>query len=175
MAVKQKKRTGMLPVLLFTAFFIVLIAAGAFFFLHGAGSSGEVAAQFRVEGLDPAAQTGVLPGAPHSERAPGDGLFGYRINAAPTFSSDGSGGDIRVQNPAFNQYLMVLEIVADNAETVLYRSQYIAPNQYILDADLSKPLSSGSHDGMAYINVIDPSTLALVDVLECPLAINIQS
>ena len=103
MAVKQKKRTGMLPVLLFTAFFIVLIAAGAFFFLHGAGSSGEVAAQFRVEGLDPAAQTGVLPGAPHSERAPGDGLFGYRINAAPTFSSDGSGGDIRVQNPAFNQ------------------------------------------------------------------------
>ena len=96
MAVKQKKRTGMLPVLLFTAFFIVLIAAGAFFFLHGAGSSGEVAAQFRVEGLDPAAQTGVLPGAPHSERAPGDGLFGYRINAAPTFSSDGSGGDIRV-------------------------------------------------------------------------------
>ena len=100
-------------------------------------------------------------------------MFGYRINQAPVFSADGSNGRILVQNPAFNDYLMVLEIAGEDGG-VLYRSGYIAPNQYIEEISLPAPPPSGKYEATAYLNAVDPDTLTYVDALECPLSITIK-
>lgn len=79
-----------------------------------------------------------------------------------------------MQNPAFNEYLMVVELTADGDESVLYRSQYIAPNQYISKVDLREPLAPGEHEGTVYLSAVDPKTLDVVGVLENPILIKVK-
>lgn len=171
---RQKTQTHKGVVIFLCVFCALLIGAGIYFFISSVGGSREISALFQVEGLDPAAQTGALPGSPRNEKAPGDGLFSYRINATPVFEGDGTGGDILVQNPAFNEFLMVLEIGQPDDGTLLYQSQYIAPNQYIEKIDLQKQLDPGEYEVVAYINIIDPKTLSYIDTLECPLVLTVK-
>ena len=151
---------------------IALITGGFLYWTLFTGGSTEIEPRFQVEGLDPGAITGTLPGAPVRESSPGEGTFAYRIDGAPEFSADGA-GYIGLQNPAFNQYLMVLEI-ADETGQVIYRSGYLAPNQYLEEIQLGTPLAPGRHDCTAYINAVDPQTLHYLDALTCPLAIAVE-
>ena len=108
---RQRSRPHTALVLVLSILCAILIALGLFLFLRNLnGSSGEVKSAFRVEGLDPAAQSGTPPGAPWNEKSPGENLFGYRVSSTVTFQSDGTGGGLNVQNPAFNEYLMVVEL-----------------------------------------------------------------
>ena len=133
---------------------IALITGGFLYWTLFTGGSTEIEPRFQVEGLDPGAITGTLPGAPVRENSPGAGYIG-------------------LQNPAFNQYLMVLEI-ADETGQVIYRSGYLAPNQYLEEIQLGTPLAPGRHDCTAYINAVDPQTLHYLDALTCPLAIAVE-
>ena len=172
---RQRSRPHTALVLVLSILCAILIALGLFLFLRNLnGSSGEVKSAFLVEGLDPAAQTGTPPGAPWNEKSPGENLFGYRVSSTVTFQSDGTGGGLNVQNPAFNEYLMVVELTADGDESVLYRSQYIAPNQYISKVDLREPLAPGEHEGTVYLSAVDPKTLDVVGVLENPILIKVK-
>ena len=152
---------------------VIAFITGGFLYLSlYTGGSQEIEARFQVEGLDPTAITGTPPGAPARETSPGEGLFGYRIDGAPTFRTDGA-GEIGLQNPAFNQYLMVLEI-ADEQDQVIYRSGFVAPNQYLEGIQLRTPLATGQHNCTAYVNAVDPETLLYVDALTCPLQITVE-
>ena len=79
-----------------------------------------------------------------------------------------------VQNPAFNSYLMVLEITAEGIDGLIYQSQFIAPNQYITSIDLQKKIPSGTYRATAYLNAVDPNTLDLVDTLDCPIDLTVK-
>ena len=151
---------------------IALITGGFLYWTLFTGGSTEIEPRFQVEGLDPAAITGTPPGAPAREKSPGEGLFSYRIDGAPAFQTDGT-GEINLQNPAFNQYLMVLEIAGEDSQ-VLYRSGFLAPNQYLAEIRLEEPLPAGQHSCTAYINAVDPETLLYIDALTCPLAITVE-
>lgn len=173
---RQKRRVHIVPIVLFSVLLAGILAAAIyyFYFFHGTASDNLIQKQFQVENLDPNAKNGRLPGAPQDEKSPGEGMFSYRINPTPVFQSNGSGGDIKVQNPSFNRYLMVLEITVDGTDGTVYRSQYIAPNQYISSIDLQKQLPSGEYRATAYLNAVDAGTLDLVDTLTCPLEITVK-
>ena len=171
---REKRRSHTASIVVLSLLCAALIVAGVFLFLRGHRPDETLLARYQVEGLDPAAQIGALPGSPRVEQSPGENMFTYRINTSPTFQSDGTEGDLMVENPSHNQYLMVVELVADGDETTLYRSQYIAPNQYIEHVSLDHALSPGEHEGTAYLNAVDPETLELVGILECPLLIEVK-
>ncbi|WP_101909532.1 hypothetical protein [Marasmitruncus massiliensis] len=176
MVLRQKRRVHIVPIVLFSVLLAGILAAAIyyFYFFHSTASGNLIQKQFQVENLDPDAKNGRLPGVPKDEKSPGEGMFSYRINPTPVFQSNGSGGDIKVQNPSFNRYLMVLEITVDGTDGTVYRSQYIAPNQYISSIDLQKQLPSGEYRATAYLNAVDAGTLDLVDTLTCPLEITVK-
>lgn len=175
-AERKKKKTGV--AVLFSLICIALIGVGVYFFVGPdfffPSSGEELNPVFQVDGLDPAAQIGALPDSPKNESKPsGDNLFSYRINATPTFKPDGTGGNILVENPYFNEYLMVVEIEDESGE-LLYQSQYIAPNQHILNASLQSTPSAGTHQATAYISAVDPKTMDWVGTLECPIQLTVK-
>lgn len=173
---KKKQKSGHIVAVLLIIFCLGLLGFGVFLFLQetGVGRSPDTIGKiFQVDELDPAARTGIMPGSPSREHAPGDSLFGYRINTSPVFNTGGK-GDISIENPAFNQYLLVLEITRTEDPALLYQSRYIAPNQYIEDIQLSSVPSPGTYDAIAYLNLVDPKTMGVVDILECPLKLTIK-
>ncbi|MEM1483635.1 hypothetical protein V6615_02030 [Oscillospiraceae bacterium PP1C4] len=175
MALRQKSRTSPVLITLLSLICLVLIAVGVMLFLSGTGGgagSHSIKGIFQVDDLDPNATIGALPGSPINEKSPGENIFSYRINSTPMFSSDGTSGDILVENPHFNKYLMVLEIAS--GDQLLYQSQYIAPNQYIKTINLQKTPDAGKHSAIAYLNAIDPKTMDLIGTLECPITITVK-
>lgn len=173
---RKKQKSGAVVAVLLSLFCLALLGIGVWLFLQESGMLGRtqdgVAKAFQVEGLDPAAKTGPLPGVSGRERLSGENLFGYRIETAPSFSAGGK-GKINVENPSFNRYLLVLEIARADDPTVLYRSQYIAPNQYIETVSLDSP-PAGKYDAIAYLNLIDPKTMRVADILEQPLTLTVK-
>lgn len=172
MALRQKKRSSRILIISLTIFCLALIGVGVLLYLRFPAASYTIKTVYQVEGLDPTAKAGPLPGAPSVERPVGENLFSYRINASPLFSADGKGGNIMVQNPSFNQHLMVLEIAI--GDELLYQSQYIAPNQYIDIIDLQTKLAPDVYKATAYLFAIDPKSLESVGTFECPLTITVQ-
>lgn len=175
MVLRKKTKSPVLFIVLLSVLFAVLLAGGLFLFFRSAGTDRLIEKRFQVDQLDPNAISGRMPGTPKDEKSPGEGMFSYRINPAPMFQSDGSNGDIMVQNPAFNKYLMVLEITAEGIDGMVYQSQFIAPNQYISTIDLQKKIPSGTYQATAYLNAVDPTTLDLVDTMVCPMNLTVQS
>lgn len=181
MAAGQRKKSYFALSITLSLICIALIGFGVFLYCFSpqnpedAGGSVSLPPQFQVEDLDPQAITGHMPGTPRSESSPGPGLFGYRLNATPTFTNGGQDGNILAQNPSFNQYLMVLEIaLATEEPQLLYQSKYIAPGQYLPSITLKDSLQAGTYEATAYINVIDPADLSFLGVLDCPITITIQ-
>lgn len=175
---KKKQKSARIVIVFLTSFCLVLLGVGVWLFLLetgiGSGSSDGIGKLFQVDGLDPVAQTGVMPGSSGRERLSGENLFGYRINSSPVFSADGR-GKISIENPSFNNYLLVLELCLTDDPTLLYQSQYLAPNQYIESIRLSAPPSAGTYDAIAYLNLIDPKTMRLIDILETPITLTIKA
>lgn len=173
---KKKQKSGHIVAVLLIIFCLGLLSFGVFLFLQETGVSGSpdtIGKIFQVDELDPTAKTGIMPGSPSRERGPGDTFFGYRINTAPVFNTGGK-GDISIENPAFNQYLLVLEITRADDPALLYQSKYIAPNQYIEGIQLFAVPSPGAYDAIAYLNLIDPKTMKVIDILECPLKLTVK-
>ena len=168
----HKSRSQTIIVCLLILFFILLVAVGAFLILQPA-SPQQIEARFQVEGLDPNAITGTPSEAPRKETSPGEGMFSCRLDTSPTFGTDGI-GQMLLQNPAFNEYLMLLELT-DETGQVICRSGYLAPNQYLEIVQLQKPLDMGTYQGTAYINAIDPETLQYVDAFTVPVTIQVEN
>lgn len=170
---RKKQRAGLAVSFVLILFCTALLGIGVWLFLQESGGADSVARPFQTAGLDPAAKTGAI-GSPVRERSLGESKFGYRIETSPTFSAAGK-GDINIENPVSNQYLLVLELCRKGDPALLYQSQYIAPNQYIDSITLSKVPGAGVHDCVAYLNLVDPATMDVVDILECPIKMAIVS
>lgn len=124
--------------------------------------------------LDKQAKTGTLPGAPENELPPGDGMFGWRMADVVSIDANGRGGKIMLQNPAFNKYVIVVELCLKNDPAVLYRSHYIAPNQYLEVVDFDSAPKPGTFAATAFLNIIDPNTMKIVDILQSPFTLTVE-
>ncbi|EOS61459.1 hypothetical protein C814_01379 [Anaerotruncus sp. G3(2012)] len=172
---RSRSRTNLFLVLVLSLFCILLIGFGVFLFFRGGIDRNEIQRIYQVEGLDPAAKIGRLPGSENVGQPASETDFVYQLNTAPSFTRNGKDGELLIGNPAVNQYLMVVEIRLEGSESVCYQSQFIAPNQYIEKASLKLiPGSPGAYPATAYINAVDPQTLDLVGTLETPVTVTIQ-
>ena len=133
---RSRSRTNLFLVLVLSLFCILLIGFGVFLFFRGGIDRNEIQRIYQVEGLDPAAKIGRLPGSENVGQPASETDFVYQLNTAPSFTRNGKDGELMIGNPAVNQYLMVVEIRLEGSESVCYQSQFIAPNQYIEKASL---------------------------------------
>lgn len=177
-AMKKRKRSkaGTVTAVVLTVFCLGLLGVGGWLFygeLSGDGSAEGVESIFQVEGLDASAKTGAPPGLVKHDPPPGTTEFGYRIETEPVFSQKGK-GNIEIVNPQSNRYLLVLELCKKGDPALLYQSQYIAPNQYIEEITLEEPLEPGTHEAVAYLNLVDPKTMQVADIFEQPLVITVK-
>ena len=84
--------------------------------------------------------------------------FAFKINARPVFETGDGKGNVRIENPSYNVYPMVVQIVLDETEEILFDSGGIFPNQHIDSASLNRPLPPGSYNATAYMNAYDPDS-----------------
>lgn len=174
MVVQRKYRSRTKSIVLICVIFACLLAAGVFLVFRTVGADHLIKKRFQTDQLDPHAISGAMPGTSKDEKSAGEGMFSYRINPAPVFQTDGSGGDLMVQNPAFNDYFMVVELTVDGIDGMVYQSQLIAPNQYIDQVNLQKNVPSGSYQATAYLNVVDPDSMDLADIFVYPLELTVK-
>jgi len=83
-------------------------------------------------------------------------MFSFKINSRPTFAHGSAPGDLRIENPSYNTYPMVVQIFLKGSDTLIFDSGGIMPNQYIDNAKLIKPLSAGTYEATAVFNAYNP-------------------
>lgn len=156
-------------------FCLILIGFGVWLFWQSRSDTSVLAPTFsmKLDAIDPNAVAGPPDNVSKKERSPSDGLFGYRMNLTPTFSAERKSGNLEIHNPAFNSYILVVELCLADSEQVIYRSQYIPPDYNLTAVSLEEPLEAGSYPAVAYLNLIDPKTMQLADILEQPLTLQV--
>jgi len=118
---------------------------------------------------DPNAVAGPMEGFSNTGLKNPEDLLTYRINGKPYFKNDKVKGNVLIENPAENLYLMQVDYEMMGTLDIVYQTGYIAPGQYIPEGELMIPLDNGVYDITAWIYAIDPATYDIVDVLEQPI------
>lgn len=101
--------------------------------------------------------------------------FSFKINARPVFKDGDSEGNLRIENPGYNIYPMVVQITLDDTGEVIYDSGGILPDQHINNAKLSKSLSKGAYAATADLYAYDPDTLEYQGQSAVKLTITIEN
>jgi hypothetical protein len=84
--------------------------------------------------------------------------FSFKINARPEFKDGKSAGTLGIENPSYNVYPMVVQIMLDDSDEIIYDSGGILPDHHIDSAKLSKVLKKGTYKATAYLHAYDPDT-----------------
>ncbi|MEG1773409.1 MAG: hypothetical protein RR320_01000 [Oscillospiraceae bacterium] len=101
-------------------------------------------------------------------------VFSYQINGAPTFRIGGT-GDLLIENPAANRYLMAVELVLDSSDEVVLRTGYLKPGQTLKSVPLDTPLAAGTYAVTACFCAVAPGTLELLGILEQPITLTVAA
>ncbi len=126
-----------------------------------------------------AAEDGSLPGMSKEEllaqmqRAADASQFSYKINTRPTFETGQSEGNWNIENPNYNVYPIVVQVVLDDTGDLIYDSGGILPNQHIANAKLDKVLKAGSYSATATIHMYHPQTKLEVGITQAGLVITV--
>ena len=76
-------------------------------------------------------------------------------------------GNLSIENPPENQYLMQVELELTDTGEVIYKTGYLKPGQYIASAKLDDTqLGDGVYPTTVWIYAIDMDTLDPVGLLE---------
>ena len=92
------------------------------------------------------------------QREADKGVFAFKINSRPVFSSGNSEGTLRIENPNHNAYPFVVKIFLKETSEEIYNSGGILPNHHIETAKLTKVLPKGEYPATAYIYAYNPET-----------------
>jgi hypothetical protein len=92
------------------------------------------------------------------QKAADAAYFSFKINARPEFENGNAAGSLGIENPNHNVYPMVVQIMLDDTDEIIYDSGGVLPNQHIDNAKLSKRLKKGTYKATAYLNAYDPDT-----------------
>lgn len=128
-----------------------------------------------------AAEDGYLSGMSEDEiqeqmqRIADASQFSFKINAAPVFEDGKSVGDVRIENPNYNMYPMVVQIVLNETGEIIFDSGGIMPNQHMEYGKLTKVLSQGTHQATANLYAYDPDTLVAQGQSAAKLTITIKN
>ena len=98
--------------------------------------------------------------------------FSYKINSSPVFEN--GEGDLEIENPVENRYLMAVEITLENSNDVIFRSGYLKPNQGIKKAELDLPLEAGTYNAVAYFCAVNFESYELLGMLEQEITLTIK-
>jgi len=101
--------------------------------------------------------------------------FAFKINARPVFATGGSEGNLRIENPSYNVYPMVVQIFLDSTEEMVFDSGGILPNQHIDNASLNTRLAAGTYNATAYMNAYDPDNHTWLGKQAAALVITVQA
>ncbi len=163
------------------ALFLILLAvfffatAGAVFLSQQSGSR-ESFSYPDVKGID--------LGASDLKKGVFERLFGVRRNDEDTFSysikrnlvfdAASGDGDVKIENPAENRYLMAVELTLADGGEVLHRTGYLKPGQGIETLTLEEMPAPGEYNAIAYFCAFDFETLDLLGILEQPVALTVE-
>lgn len=101
--------------------------------------------------------------------------FSFKINAKPVFENGRSEGNLRIENPSYNVYPMVVQITLDETGEIIYDSGGILPDQHIGNTRLTKVLSKGEHSATAHLYAYDPDTKVCQGESAAKLILTIQN
>ena len=118
---------------------IVLSLAGVSYYLFGKPND---LSETPYEGDEP----------PVSEKVP-DGCIHISMNSNPVFK-DGV-GNVNIENSTVNNYPQVVEIIRNDNEQLIFRSEQIPIGEKLETAKLAKSLSKGDYDCTAIFYNID--------------------
>jgi len=103
--------------------------------------------------------------------------FSFKINTEIVFKDGKSEGNVGIENPNNNVYPMSVQIFLgkDGAGEMIYDSGGLMPNQHIDNAKLTKVLSTGTYEALAYLYAYDPETKVNIFKSTAELTIIIQN
>jgi hypothetical protein len=131
-------------------------------------------------GQDGQAQNGHLPNmtadeiALQEQRGANPEQPESKINTTPVFKSGRAEGDLLIENPSYNLYPMVVQIILDETDEIIYDSGGLMPNQHIAEAKLIRALRKGTYGAKAYINYFDPDTNVWVGQLAKDMELTVK-
>jgi hypothetical protein len=106
----------------------------------------------------------------------GSSDFPYKLNSRVFFPDAVSAGNVLIQNPETNKYLLSVDIVLPETRISLYYSGAIAPGEQVESAVLSaagQKLMNGTYECTADISARDPITFQVVANEKKPVTIQI--
>ena len=101
--------------------------------------------------------------------------FGFKINARPVFATGAGEGNLRIENPSYNVYPMVVQIFLDDTQEMIYDSGGILPNQHVDTASLNKRLPPGKYNATAFMNAYDPDNHSWLGKQSAALVITVNA
>ncbi len=148
-AKKKKKKRILLAA--FACLLLLAVGGGIFWMTREEDKAPDDSLQ-----LDDNATMGVLPGIDMAERQAqlqeqlDEGMIAFSINTSPVFATGGSEGNLMLENPANNAKLLVVEILLNDTQELIYQSKAIPTGAYIENARLDKVLEPGEYQATAY-------------------------
>lgn len=85
-----------------------------------------------------------------------DSAFRFRMETRPTVNGDTA--DLLLENPVENQFDISVSISLDQSGKTIFQSDPLPPGSQLLQAKLTKSLSSGQHPATASVSMLDPSS-----------------
>ena len=148
-AKKKKKKRILLAT--FACLLLLAVCGGIFWMTREEDKAPDDSLQ-----LDDNATMGVLPGIDIAERQAqlqeqlDEGMIAFSINSSPVFANGGAEGNLMLENPANNAKLLVVEILLNDTQELIYQSKAIPTGAYIENARLDKVLEPGEYQATAY-------------------------
>ena len=102
--------------------------------------------------------------------------FPYKLNSRVFFPEATSAGNVLIENPETNKYLLSVDIVLPETRMSLYYSGALAPGEQIEAAVMSaagQKLMAGTYECTAEISARDPETYKVVANEKKPVTIQI--
>lgn len=104
-----------------------------------------------------------------------DSMFSISIASQVDLEDGSSEGELKIENPASNAYLMRVAIVIEGTGQTIYETGIIEPNHHIRSDKLSVELPAGSYDCIARFYALDPQSEAVVGQASAKLKVNVKS
>lgn len=160
----------------FISIFSILIGAGIIVGLsinvyknYGSNSSGAMIQDGVISGYTAAEIEEIM------QRKADESTFSFEVNSRPVFENGKSEGNLRIYNPAYNNYLINVEIKLDSNNKTIFKSDKLKPNQYIEKAKLSRNLKKGEYEATATISAYDPTTEELLGISAAKMVIAVEN
>lgn len=104
-----------------------------------------------------------------------ESTFSFRINSVPEFDDGQSQGNLMIENPTYNTYLMKVQITLNDTGQTVYETDLLKPGTAIALDSLDVPLEKGEYPATAMITAYDADTNGEIGKTAAGLTITIKN